>query len=320
MIGMEKRNRRVDFVYCVVCGFGHLLSLLPFRVLYILSDVLYAVIYFCVRYRRDVVRDNLVRSFPEKPAAEIVSIEKKFYHFFSDYILETLKLTSISRKSMQKHIRFHGVDLLEDAVLKEGHPFVFLYLGHYCNWEWVASLSRSLPPGIHGGQIYHPIYNKAIDRFFLRLRNQFGGECIPMKNTLRRILELKRQNIPTVIGFISDQLPKWNSMHFFVPFLHRETAVFTGAEQIGRKVGAAYFFVDITRPRRGYYECTFRRMEYPEKPETEYDMTARFMRELEAAIRRAPQYWLWTHRRWKRTREEWVERRQKTSGEEEKER
>ena len=148
-----------------------------------------------------------------------------------------------------------------------------------------------------------------MDRFFLKLRNQFGGECIPMKQTLRRIVELKREEQPTVIGFISDQLPKWNSIHFFVPFLHRETAVFTGAEQIGRQVGAVYFFAEMTRPRRGYYECTFRRMELPEGERTEYAMTALFMTLLERMIRQAPQYWLWTHKRWKRTKEEWMQRK-----------
>ena len=206
--------------------------------------------------------------------------------------------------------RFRGVEQVEQAVHEEGHNFIFLYLGHYCNWEWIASLPYTISPSIHCAQIYHPLYNKAVDRFFLKLRNQFGGECIPMKNTLRRVIELKREKRPTMIGFISDQLPKWNSMHFFVPFLHRETAVFTGAEQIGRQVKAVYFFADIIRPRRGYYECTFRRMEIPEVNRTEYDMTAMFMEQLEQMIRKAPQYWLWTHKRWKRTKEEWLRRQQ----------
>ena len=313
MTGMEKKGWWSGFLYYTVFGMSYLLSLLPFKVLYFLSDGLYWVVYFLVRYRRDVVRDNLRQSFPEKTLDEVVSIEKKFYHFFCDYIFETLKLTSISKKSMRKHMRFHGMEELEDCFWKEKRSFVFLYMGHYCNWEWVALLSSCISPSIHGYQIYHPIYNKVIDRFFLYLRNQFGGESIPMKNTLGRIVELKKEGTLAMVGFISDQLPKWNSMHFFVPFLHRETAVFTGAEQIGRKVGAAYFFVEMSRPKRGYYDCTFKRMEYPPQSETEYDMTALFMRKLEIMIRRAPQYWLWTHKRWKRTKEEWLERQRSAS-------
>lgn len=294
----------------MVFGVSYLLSLLPFCILYLLSDFLYFLVYHCVKYRRGVVRDNLLKSFPEKTLAEIVRIEKKFYRFFCDYFVETLKLTSISKKTMKKRMVFHGTDVLEDVLRDEDCNFVFMYLGHYCNWEWIASLPYNISPSVHCAQIYHPLYDKAVDRFFLKLRNQFGGECIPMKQTLRRVIELKREKRPTVLGFISDQLPKWNSMHFFVPFLHRDTAVFTGAEQIGRQVKAAYFFADIVRPRRGYYECTFKRMETPETKRTEYDMTAIFMEQLERMIQTAPEYWLWTHKRWKRTKEEWLQRQQ----------
>ena len=309
-----REDRRTKLQYWAVYGFGHLVSLLPFWLLYLLSDVLYFFVYHVVRYRRDVARENIAGSFPEKPQKELRGIERKFYHFFCDYVFETLKLMTVSRKSMAKRITFKGLEQLEDAFHKEGHPFVFIYLGHYCNWEWIASMSWFVSPSIHCAQIYHPIYNKAVDRFFLELRGRFGGESIPMRATLRRIVQLKREQRPTMIGFISDQLPKWESMHFFVPFLHRETAVFTGAEQIGRQVGAAYFFGEMSRPRRGYYECTFRRMETPSTPVTDYDMTALFMQYVERMIRKAPQYWLWTHKRWKRTKEEWLERQRQVHG------
>ncbi len=308
--GMEKQDKRTSFVYYLVLGLCYLLSLLPFFILYLLSDVLYFFVYYLFRYRREVVRDNLTNSFPEKTMNEIVRVEKDFYHYLCDYFVETVKLTSISRKSMKKHMVFHGLEEVERELKKENCNFAFAYLGHYGNWEWIASLPYAISPFVHCAQIYHPLYNKAMDRFFLKLRNQFGGECIPMKQTLRRVIELKRAQQPTIIGFISDQLPKWNSMHFFVPFLHRETAVFTGAEQMGRQVKAVYFFADITRPRRGYYECTFRRMEPSGESGSEYEMTAMFMRELEKMIQKAPQYWLWTHKRWKRTKEEWLERQQ----------
>ena len=297
-------------VYYIVFFFWYLLSLLPLRFLYIFSDVLYYPLYYCIRYRRKVVRQNLTGSFPDKNEKELIRIEKQYYHFFCDYMIETIKLFSISKKQLKRRMTFGGIDEIVKKLEEENKNFCFIYLGHYCNWEWIASLPYTISPSIHCAQIYHPLYNKAVDRFFLKLRNQFGGECIPMKNTLRRVIELKREKRPTMIGFISDQLPKWNSMHFFVPFLHRETAVFTGAEQIGRQVKAVYFFADIIRPRRGYYECTFRRMEIPEVNRTEYDMTAMFMEQLEQMIRKAPQYWLWTHKRWKRTKEEWLRRQQ----------
>lgn len=308
---MGLQDRRISFRYYMIFGASYLLSLLPLRFLYVLSDIFFILVYYCVRYRRQVVRDNLSKSFPEKPAGELAAIEKKFYHFLCDYFFETIKLTSISPRQMKKRMVFHGTDLVEEAIRKAENHQVFIFLGHYGNWEWIASLPYWMNPEILCAQIYHPLYNKAMDRFFLRLRNHFGGECIPMKSTLRRIIGMKREKQPVVIGFISDQLPKWESMHFFLPFLHRDTAVFTGAEQIGRQVKAAYFFADISRPRRGHYECTFIPMEYPETRVTDYDMTAMFMQMLERMIRNNPQYWLWTHKRWKRTKEEWLERQKK---------
>lgn len=313
---MEKQAKSITLVYYLVFAIWYVLSLLPFCALYIISDGLFFLVYFGMKYRRDVVRGNLTNSFPEKTQEEIVAIEKKFYHFLCDYFVETLKLMSISRKQMKRRMIFHGLEEVERVYEKEQRNFVFMYLGHYGNWEWIASLPYQIAPSVHCAQIYHPLYNKSMDALFLKLRNQFGGECIPMKNTLRRVIELKRRKQPTIIGFISDQLPKWNSMHFFVPFLHRETAVFTGAEQIGRQVNAAYFFGEIKRPRRGYYECTFKRMELSDEDRemscTEYGMTALFMKHLEEMINETPEYWLWTHKRWKRTKEEWLERQKET--------
>lgn len=298
--------------YYVLYGIWYALSLLPFWILYLISDFFFLVVYYLVRYRRKVVRDNLSQSFPEKSLSEIIAIEKRFYHFFCDYIVETLKMCSISDKEMSKRMVFRGlkqeaVDIFE----KEKKGFIFLYLGHYGNWEWITSVVKSIPDYAFGGQIYHPLYNKLFDRLFLNIRSRFGGECIPMKQTLRKVIELRRQSKPTVIGFISDQLPKWNSIHFFVPFLHRDTAVFTGAEQIGKQVGAAYFFAEIKRPKRGYYECTFHRMEPLDPAQTEFDMTVMFMNRLEKMIQETPELWLWTHKRWKRTKEEWLERQKK---------
>ena len=200
-------------VYYIVFFFWYLLSLLPLRFLYIFSDVLYYPLYYCIRYRRKVVRQNLTGSFPDKNEKELIRIEKQFYHFFCDYMIETIKLFSISKKQLKRRMTFGGIDEIVKKLEEENKNFCFIYLGHYCNWEWIASLPYWVPEDILCGQIYHPLYNKAFDRLFLRLRNQFGGECISMKETLRRIIELKRAKQKTIIGFISDQAPKWNSIH-----------------------------------------------------------------------------------------------------------
>lgn len=305
---MEKQGVGFRITYSVAYGAVYLLSVLPFCLLYFLSDFLYLFTYHVVRYRRSVVKDNLLHSFPEKLPRERKMIEKKFYHFLCDYFVETFKLASISEKEMKKRIIFHGLDDAVRLYKEEGCNFIFLYLGHYCNWEWVSTIPAHLPAYVHGGQIYHPLYNKVFDKIFLKLRGRFGGENIAMKHTLRRVVNLQETKTPAMIGFISDQLPKWQNIHLFVPFLHRQTAVFTGAEQMGKRVNATYFYVDIKRLKRGFYSCDFLRMHADDEAGNGFPVTTKFMNLLEHSIKENPQYWLWTHKRWKRTEEQWEQR------------
>ncbi len=297
-------------MYYILFSMWYLLSLLPLHILYVFSDLLYYPLYYLFRYRRKVVRTNLNNSFPEKDKKEIVQIEKKFYHFFCDYIMETIKLLSMSKKQLKRRMTFGGIEEIVQKMAAEDKTFCFVYLGHYCNWEWIASLPYWVPEDVLCGQIYHPLYNKAMDRLFLRLRNQFGGECIAMKETLRRIIELKRSKQKTIIGFISDQAPKWNSIHHWAPFFHRETPVFIGTERIGKQVDALIYYADVKRLRRGYYHCEFKQLAEQAKSVPDYGLTDLYTQLLEKMISDNPPYWLWSHKRWKRTKEEWIRRQQ----------
>lgn len=300
----------MKLTYYAVFFLWYLLSLLPLQFLYFISDLLFYPMYYCIRYRRKIVRNNLLHSFPDKELKEIIHIEKNFYSFFCDYILETLKLFSISKKQLMKRMTFGGIDEIVNTMEKEDKNFCFVYLGHYCNWEWIASLPYWTPDNVLCGQIYHPLKNPAFDKLFLRLRNQFGGECITMKETLRRIIELKRAKQKTIIGFISDQSPKWNSIHHWTEFMHQETPVFIGTEKIGKQVDALIYFADVKRIKRGYYHCEFKRLSTDVKGVPDFQLTDLFTYQLEQIIKASPQYWLWSHKRWKRTKEEWL-RRQK---------
>lgn len=298
----------MKIVYLLTFCFWYLLSLLPLKALYFFSDLLYYPLYYCIRYRRRIVRKNLIGSFPEKSTSEIISIEKKFYRFFCDYLIETIKLFTISKKQLMKRMTFEGMDAMLDDLQKGDTDLCFVYLGHYGNWEWVASLAYWTPEPILCAQIYHPLRNKAFDRLFLRLRNQFGGECIPMKVTLRRIIELKKAHRKAIVGFISDQLPKWSSIHHFAPFLHRETAMFTGTEQMGKKFGAAIYYAEVTRPRRGTYHCVFKKLTSHPAALPDFEITDLYALQLERIIQNTPHLWLWSHDRWKRTKEEYDRR------------
>lgn len=283
-----------------------LLSLLPLRVLYILSDVAYLVVRFVARYRLDIVRQNLRESFPEKSAEELSSIEARFYHAFCDYFAEDIKLISISRSQMMRRMTFSGLDHVR-SLYAEGHHLVFSYLGHLGNWEWVASLQYWLPE-IHCTQIYHKLYNDVSERMFLEIRERYGGECIDMKSAFRRLLQLKREGRNTIVGFISDQQPKWSAIHHFTRFLNHDSAVFIGTEHIAKRLDAGVVYARVTRPRRGYYHCEFITMAAHTQDIPDYELTDRYMQMLEKDICQTPHLWLWSHKRWSRTLEEWRRR------------
>lgn len=300
----------MKIVYYIVFAFWYVLSLLPLGVLYFISDLLFFPLYYVIRYRRKVVRSNLAASFPEKDKKEIIRIEKKFYAWFCDYVMETIKQFTMSKEQMTRRMTFSGVEDITSAMEKEGKNFCFVYLGHYCNWEWIASLPYWCPEDVKCGQIYHPLRNKDFDRLFLDLRSQFGGICIPMKETLRKIIEMRRDKQKAIIGFISDQAPKWNSIHHWCDFFHRETPVFIGTEKIGKQVDALIYYADVSRPKRGHYHCAFKPLTHQAKDIPDFGLTDQFTHLLEKMISDVPYYWLWTHKRWKRTKEEWIRRQQ----------
>ena len=276
------------------------------RIHYVNSYFLYLLVYRLMQYRKKVVRKNLKESFPEKDEAELRRIEQGFYHFFCDYLVESVKLMTISKKNMMKRMKFKGTEQLEEAI-RDGQSCA-IYLGHLCNWEWVTSLPLWITPEAHCGQIYHPIENKAIDKLFLRLRQRLGAECIPMQDTLRKVVEYRRKNTPVVIGFISDQKPHWVNIHHWVDFLHHDTPVLTGTERIVRKMNYAVFFLDIRRVKRGYYEAEIKLMTREPQKMKDYEITDIYFKMLEESIRQSPDMWLWSHNRWSRTREEFNER------------
>lgn len=297
--------------YYIVFGLWYLLSLLPLWVHYLFSDlVLFPLLYYLIGYRRKVVQANLKGAFPEKGNCELATIEKGFYHFLCDYMVETVKAFTMSKEQMMRRMTFSGQEQIVETMEREGKQFCFVYLGHYCNWEWIASLTYWVPAEFHCAQIYHRLRNTAMDALFLRLRSRYGGECIPMKETLRRIIEIKRSGQKEIIGFISDQIPKWNSIHHWCNFFHRETPVFIGTEKIGKQVDAFVCYAEVKRIKRGYYHCEFKPMTYNVKKIPDFELTDSFTRILEQMIKEQPAYWLWSHKRWKRTKEEWLERQQ----------
>ena len=280
------------------------LSLLPFRILYGMADIGYVLLYYIIRYRRGVVRKNLVTAFPEKSIDDIKTIERKFYHWFCDYFLEAIKLLSISEKELRRRFTIINSEEVEQCF-QEGQD-VAAILGHYCNWEWLSCVGMNLPPEREIGLIYHPLRNKTFDYLFRKLRShEQNGHVIPKKDILRYVVTKKREGVRNICGYISDQGPKWTNIHLWLPFLNHEyTPVFTGGERIMRKMNNAVFYVEMSRPKRGYYTATYKLITRDPNTLPADDITRRFFCLLEETIRQEPAFYLWSHNRWKRTKEE----------------
>lgn len=289
-------------MFTLVYVFFYMLSLLPMWFLYRLADVGYLFIYYVLKYRRGIVRQNLVSSFPEKTNSEIVNIEKQFYRWFADYFLESIKLLSISRKQLAKRLTIINADLIENDF-KEG-THVAAILGHYCNWEWLSAVTIGLPNNRVAALVYKPIKNKIINHLFYCLRSSQGGVPVAKNDILRALVKYKKQQTMTLFGYIADQSPRWQNIHLWLPFLHHQTPVFTGSERIMRKMNNAVYYADMSRPKRGYYTCTFRLITKEPNSLPENDITRRFFEMLEVSIKAQPHLYLWTHNRWKRTKEE----------------
>lgn len=285
-------------------------SLLPLSVHYFLSDILvYPLVYFVVRYRIRLVKKQLRDSFPEKSDKELLDLEKRFYHFFADYIVETVKLMTMSRKEVLRRVEWVGAEWMQDDLDARGHQLGFIFLGHYGNWEWFSSLGLYMKNGFQFEQIYHPLRNKAMDELFLRMRKRNGGNCIAMKDTFRYLLMQHRSGKKMIVGAISDQSPKWEAMHQWCEFLHHKTSFFVGSETIAKKLGkSSLYFMEVSRPRRGYYRAELKLVTNTPEQFPNYGITDLYASMLEKNIKQNPHLWLWTHNRWKRTWEEWEKR------------
>ena len=296
-------------LYYVLYSVVYVHSLLPLWLLYRLSDLLYLLLYGVVGYRKKMVRRHLKESFPEKDEKELRRIERAFYHWFCDYIYETIKLTSMSKKQMKRRVTYHNLEYFNK--LMEEKRNVALYLGHYCNWEWVTSIGLYVPEGSMGGQVYHPLENPAFNALMLKVRSSMGPESVSMANIVRHIIRERREGRNCIIGFISDQCPLFPATRYWTDFLnHKDTLVITGTEQIARSCDFVCIYLDMSRPRRGYYDINIVPMTETPKACAEWEITEKYFRLFEKTIQREPQYWLWTHNRWKRTLQgmhEWEE-------------
>ena len=281
--------------YIVIFPIMWLLSLLPLKVHYFFSNFIYLIVYRVIGYRKKVVYDNLRNSFPEKSEKEIKEICRKFYKYFSHLIVEILKLTSISPKELEKRIKYRNPEVFKDLFDRGKH--VVIITPHYANWEWLEGVCRSTPHKIMS--VYKPLSNKYLDNLFIKMRSRFGAELVPMNGVLRAIVRMQKEKTPSASLFISDQSPMKHLIQYRTTFLNQDTPVFLGPAKIAIQTKQAVVFCYVKPKRLGYYDVELIKLYDDASQATEVEVTEAHVRALEKIIQEQPEYWLWSHRRWK---------------------
>lgn len=282
-------------IYILVYPLLWLVSILPFRLLYAFSDLLYLFIYRMFSYRKKTVQDNLRLVFPDKNDKEINRITKKFYHHLCDMMVEAIKSLSISEAQMKKRFTFKNVELIQN--LEAQQRSVVLMCAHYGSWEWIFILQTYVKS--QGNAVYKRIENKYFDRLVKRIRAKYNSHLITTKETVPELTRLKAEGITTINGFVSDQSPKpWKAFHW-AEFMNIRVPVHTGAEMLAKKLDMAVVFFSVKRLKRGFYETTFETLAENPKEFKDYEITDQFLKLVEKQIYEAPEYYLWTHKRWK---------------------
>jgi KDO2-lipid IV(A) lauroyltransferase len=274
--------------------FLYLVSLLPFWFLYGIADIISVFLYYIIRYRRDVVANNLRNAFPERGALERKEIERKYYRYMGDLMVETIKMMTVSEASLRKRMKPTNPELVEHYFKQ--NKSIIAAAGHYCNWE-MAALAFGLLTDEKRIIVYKPLENEVFDDMFNRVRARFGAILVAMKQTLRTMISFK--NDLTFSVLVSDQTPVRHEINYFTDFLNQPTAVFLGIEKLAKLIDAAVIFYRIDRVKRGYYIYTLVPLIDNPKETAGHEITEAHVKYLEKLIQEKPQYWLWSHRRWK---------------------
>ena len=277
----------------ILLGFIYLTSLLPHWILYAISDFNFFMIYHVIGYRKKVVYENLKNSFPEKSHEELKSIEKKFFRHLTDVIMETVKEFTLSEKQAKKRFKFVNPEIFQQHY--DNGKSVMMTMGHYNNWEYGVTTQLWVPQECWA--VYGKIENPVFDKYLVRTREKFGFTLFPMEATYDIMLNHKQGD--KLYMFMADQSPHHAKIKYWIPFLNQETPVHVGAEKLSKMMDLAVVFIDIQRVKRGYYEITAHTLFDNPKETAEHEITDKYFEILEKVIRKKPENWLWSHKRWK---------------------
>lgn len=275
---------------------------LPYKIQLLVANFVRWVLYRVVRYRRMVVRENLRASFPEMDEAERKRIEREFYKHLADVVVETLSLASVSEREILRRMRYLNMEDLKRWT--EGRSWISA-MAHYGSWEYTTNFDLY---HTHDETlaVYRPLSDRGAERFYRRIRSRFGVRPVPMHDVGREMVRCVREGRSATLALIADQTPPWPEIQNWTPFLERWTPFFMGMEKIAVKFRLPVVFLDVRKVRRGYYEAAFELLYDGREAVAEGEITRRYAERLERMIRQRPEWWMWSHRRWKHDREQWL--------------
>ena len=286
------------FVYILFYPVLWSISMLPFRLLYFFSDCIYFLIYYVIGYRKKTVRENLAIALPHLSNKERLVIEKKFFQHMCDLFLEMAKTMTISRREIERRYKFTNLEVYKELETKG--KSIALMCAHYASYEWAVSMNHHIDH--KGFGIYKRIRNKYFDKLVIDIRSRFKAHLITTKETIPVISNNHRNKILSIYGFASDQSPKISSTYHWGKFMGIEVPVHTGAEMLAKKYDMNVIFLRTKKVKRGFYEGSFEILTEDVKSVPNYQITDKFLRLVEKQIYDAPEYYLWTHKRWKHRR------------------
>lgn len=282
-------------VYIILYPLIWIISKSSFRLIYLFSDFLYLILYHVISYRKKLVRKNLALALPEKTFLERKIIEKKYYKHLSDLFLESFKSLNISEVDIKKRYSFKNIELLDELYKKKKN--IILMGGHYASWEWFFIIDRLTDYRINA--IYKKLSNKYFDSLIKKIRSKYNGNLISTKNTFKEILKNSKLKGLNIYGFASDQSPKKNKATYWNNFLNNFVPFHTGAEIIAKKYDMAVVYMNVEKVKRGYYLASFELITDKPKKYKDFKITEDFIKLLENQIFKAPEYYTWTHNRFK---------------------
>lgn len=274
------------------------LNIIPHSWVYFFSDLLYILVYHIIGYRKKIVRRNLSKSFPEKSADWLTKTEKGFYHNFCDLFTESIQLIKMSPKETQRRLVWKNSETIQQDI--SAGKSVLIMTAHNANWEWGVSFPLITNNRIKCFQIYKKLTNERFDQFMYKLRSRFGGINVEKDELLRFMVNNRKNNEKGIYWMISDQSPESKVINYWTTFLHQETAVITGTEQLARKFDYPVYYAEIKRIKRGYYSWEFIPVESKPATAPPYEISEKYMQLLQKTIESQPESWLWSHNRWKR--------------------